>query len=569
MPKVLLDADFELDLIANADAPEELLAVSRKYWEVEGIDPETDEILWAMKVSEIDYKRWSGTAHYAAAAGAVASTPSFSCSACGNILTLSSRQTLSDARRGIETQCRSCYPLVDERSKTVLEPKAREKRERKLRSEQQALSALAERATREQAHQEQLAKLETARRAVIEEAYPAQNDDGGYSLSQASLDALIGALAVIHAAGKPFGLIRPVEYDSTLAPTPEIGRELFLAAFHAGLLMIHPSSPTHAFEWKEADQLTLTGSIYTNRTNLTVPGDTDLRHRLNGFADDLREALRLDSLWSTHRQALRALSQRLVAEEAIRYFSFDLNQHGLPDPREQHMDALRTHAIKAASHFSLGHIYRMTWTSTRAAVSAHERIQGMSKDNASTHAVNRFAHWVQRVIDNPAHLGNEYNEDVTNVPLSAATDVVFRVVLGLDPMKSAPSAVENVLANSPDEELRRNCDDAIPDRSELMEWLRTNTDWTNEAFRAALATGGSEEYVLCAPECAHQRASDIAHQAGNVYDRIVARTGPRDAAIVVSEAMAIGNRSPYRGRSGDLALSKVVETLKFSHAPIS
>ena len=451
--------------------------------------------------------------------------------------------------------------LVDERAASVLDPKAQAKRERRVQAERAQAASRAEQFARQEEHRAVENELEASRRQVVEARYPSEDDDGGYALDKAPLRAKIGAVAVIHTAGTPGGLIHPVQYDTSLAPSSEMARDLFLAALHADLLQIHPSSPPQAFVWSDDDPLELTTSFYAHLARFHVPGDGPLPRRLQDFTGYLREALQVDALWSTDRRDLISLSQELVAEEAVRYFRHNLRSHNLPDPAEHHLEALRTHVAKAAANFPLGQLYRMAWSSTRDAVSAYERIAGLSKDKAATHAVNKFAQWVQRALDAPDELGDPFNEDAINLPLSAATDIVFRVVLGLNPMRVTPFEVSDSLADSPDEELRRACDDRIPDRAELIEWLRTDESWSADDFRAAFERVSGEFYEPCAPNCAHERVPSVAYKAARVLDRIVARVGERDAAIVVAEATAIGNDSDYRGRAGDLALALVLAAL--------
>lgn len=202
----------------------------------------------------------------------------------------------------------------------------------------------------------------------------------------------------------------------------------------------------------------------------------------------------------------------------------------------------------------------MAWSSGRDASSAYERIRGLNREKAATHAVNKFAQWIQRAIDEPDDLGDHFRE-VFDVPLTAATDVVFRVVLGLNPMRALPADVDAALEGSPDEELRRICDQSIPDRTLVLEWLRTDTTWHPDRFRPAIERISGTSLEVCAPGCAHERAPMIAHHAGGVFDRIVARVGGRDAAIFTAEATSIGNQSDYRGRAGDLALTLIARQI--------
>ncbi|SDZ48691.1 hypothetical protein [Herbiconiux ginsengi] len=561
MPRVADPIDFELILTPNPEAPEGLRVVAEQYWEFEGIDPDTDEIWWTRKTSVIDYKPWSGTAYYAAAAGVQALSPTFACSNCEKPLTLSSRQTLADARRGSSVQCRNCNGTVNDRSAAILNPNALAKRARRLEDERVSRDAYEAKIAERQQAREQEQRLVEARRNVVEAEYPAELDDGGNALANATLRAKVGALAAIHAFETPSGLVYPVKYDATLAPSFETSRELFVAAFRAKLFLIHPTSAPSAFVWDDEDPLAMTGSFYPEQARFVAPGEGLLTRRLEDHSSGLRSALDVESLWSTDRRDLIALSVELVADEAIRYFSYFMMSLNLPDPAVAHLETLRSHTAKAATKFPLGQIYRMAWSSSRDALAAHERNRGMSKDNAATHAVNRFGQWVQRALDNPDSLGEPFNEDTLNLPLSAATDIVFRVVLGMQPMRATPSEVIDALGGSPDQQLRRECDWRIPERTGLIEWLRTDQSWTGQAFREALERVADEQPSLCAPGCAHERASTVAYQCGQAYDRMVSRLGEQDSTLAVAESTLIGNKSPYDGLTGNLVLAKVLVEL--------
>ena len=58
----------------------------------------------------------------------------------------------------------------------------------------------------------------------------------------------------------------------------------------------------------------------------------------------------------------------------------------------------------------------------------------------------------------------------------------------------------------------------------------------------------------------------VAHQSSRLFDRVVARVGARDAAIVTAEAMSIRNENDYLGRSGHLVLSHVARVLGWTPA---
>jgi hypothetical protein len=544
-------ADIQLELALNPAAPAGLQDLGAAYWKIAGLDPETGELVWACRTSDLDFKFWSGSAHYAAAAAVTVTAPDYSCLSCGGNLTLTSRQALIDVRRGKGVDCRSCNVTVEERAASVLSPKSLEKRSRK------ACEAAARRRAAEDARQ-----LEQIKREAVAARYPIEEHDSELLIDQVSLIARVGALAVLHAVGDTGGLIYPVRYrDDTIGPTTSFSRELFTAAWHADLLQIHPSSPTNAFVWESEAELG--DGIYVDLARFYTPGTGTLEHRLEVFSRDLRASLELAAMWSTERSELAELAHRVIAEEAARYFVYLLREHNLPDLTEKHEEALRTTTTRGASLFSIGHMYRMAWTSARDASSAYQRNLGMPKENAITYGLRQLERWVQRAADDASQLGATFGEEKTKLPLSAVTGVVFRTIMGLDPLNASPATIAAALEEAPDAEALAECDINIPEHHELMEWIRTATEkWDGSEFRRVLAVLETQEMDVCAPHCAHERVSEVARESGLLYDRTVSRLGETDAAIVTAEATRIANVSQGGTRTGDALLADVIRQLR-------
>ncbi|MDN4640786.1 hypothetical protein QCD70_11070 [Agreia sp. PsM10] len=537
-----------LQVVQNGDAPLELQSVGAAYWSIRNVDIETGEPVWAHRTSDIGFKVWSGTAHYAAAAAVSATAPSFECSTCGEPLTLASRRALTDAIRGKDVECRSCNPSVNERAAKILDPKAIDERSRRASATKAAqLAAVA------------LRELDDDRRSALAKRYPVEDTSGEYLLDRASFLARIGALTVIHATGDHGGLVYPVEtHTDEIGPNYSLSHELFKAAWWEDLLQIHPSSPLDAFVWNGSS---LGDSIYANRVRFFFPGVGTLEKRREDFARDLRLRLSLPTMWSTERAELSALAGRIIADESGRYFVHMLREHNLPDLTETHEEALRTTTTRGARSFAIGHLYRMAWSSARDASSAHQRHSGMSKENAITYGLKQLERWVQRAIDNPSILNEPFNEDKKTLPLSAVTGVVFRTIMGLDPMTASSADIADALRGSPDSELLRQCDQSIPDRHELIEWIRTSNKWDAVNFRRTVAQLEDWEPELCAPHCAHDGAGRVAKESGRLFDRVIARVGDRDAVILTSEATAIANALREGVRTGDALLGEIVRLL--------
>ncbi|MGX6508975.1 hypothetical protein [Rhodococcus sp. SJ-2] len=553
MPYAVPPADPNIRLEINAYAPTALQDVGIAYWRLDGLDPETGEPVWEHNVGALPYKMWSGGAHYAAAAAVAATLLGYWCASCKGELVLTSRQALSDALVGKAVECRRCNTRVDDQAAGILNPRA--------------LTASARRAIEAQGH----VAVEQARREVIAEQYPVESVDPEQLLADASLPAKLGALSVIHAVGDTDGLIYPIEInDRTIAPNASLSKDLFIAAWDGGLLQVHPTSPTSSFTWDGGTGLG--EGFYTNRARFFVPGEEPVESRLAGFVDLLLAQLDPDRMSSSDRTELAELAQHLVAEESGRYFIRMLSEHNLPELTETQEEELRAVTLRGAGLFPIGHLDRMAWGATRDAAGAFHRNAGMPGANANTYGLKQFERWIQGATDNPSVLSEPFSEEERNLPLSSATGIVFRTVLGLDPMSASPSDIAGALTEAPTDipaaEPLDDCDARIPDHHQLMEWLRTSPYyWEDGKFRKALGLIEGSPPQVCAPGCAHERIAHVARECGGVYDRIVSMLGDADAAILTAEATAVANALDDEVRAGDALLTAVVHALQAQPSP--
>jgi hypothetical protein len=357
-------------------------------------------------------------------------------------LTLTSRSALADARRGSRVKCRACNAIVDAAAANILDPKSSESRARRAAvAEERARSTAAAR------------ELEQKRRDAISAAYPVLGESGEELISAAPFLARIGALAALHVIGHRDGLIYPVNFGANeIAPSRALSSDLFIAAWHAGLLRVHPTSPTDAFTW--SSETALGDSIYLERARFFAGGGTGtFGERVEELATGLRSSLDLATLGTADRAELAELATRIIAEEATRYLVYKLREHRMAELAETHVERLRTAAGRGASLFAIGHLYRMAWSSARDAASAYQRHPGMPRENAAVHGLNQFERWVQRSCDNPAAVGAPYSEEKGRLPLSSVTGIAFSTIMGLDPMKATPAEVARVLDTPEHDEL--------------------------------------------------------------------------------------------------------------------
>lgn len=184
----------------------------------------------------------------------------------------------------------------------------------------------------------------------------------------------------------------------------------------------------------------------------------------------------------------------------------------------------------------------------------------MKKESAAAHSANQVVRYIERVIKDPEELGTPHHED-TRSPLSEATKIIF-LILGVSPMTAMPAEIAEVLSGAPDEELRCDCDDCIPDRAELLARLEENKIWSSRQFREALKLVSEHDYELCVVGCAHDVGPKVAARSLLFYDRFASEDNDKTVAFLTAEATDIGNRASQRGRYGDFVLAEVVRCLE-------
>lgn len=552
--------DFNLVITLNPDAPRDLQILGEQYWEHKGLHPDRGTVRWTHKISEIDHTAWANSLYHAAAAGVRASAPAHSCAQCQEVLTLGSRTSLEEALRGEEVKCRDCNPLLDKYVAKVLDPEERAKREQIVEQKREHARQREDARLVEQAQREAAKELDTLRRDVLETRYASTAEgDGEYAFAHASIKAKLGALAVLHAVSHPDGLIYPVNFSNgSIAPNDRMATELFVEAWQAGLFLIHPSSPPDSFVWDEQNPLELGEGVYIERAHFMVPGEEAPASRREFFVHKLRAQLRLEALSADNRVELQDLLRQLMAVETVRFFKFCLDDQGLPVPASHHMDRVQTYLEKGVETTSLGVLWRIAWSAARDARLTAVKYT-MKKSSAATYSANRVIQYVERIITDPEELTATHRED-TRVPLSGAIKIIF-LILGVPPMTTMPAEIADILADAPDEELRRACDNRIPDRVELLARLEADESWSPQQFREALESVSTDRYEICATGCAHDLGLSVAAQTLQFYEGLSLEESGRTVALIAAEATGIGNENSGRGRGGDFVLAEVVRRM--------
>jgi hypothetical protein len=539
-----------LSVVDNPEAPPDLQLFAQQYWELSGVDVDSGEPQWRFKTTNLDFAPWSGTAHYAAAAGAITTAEDYVCGTCDRPFTLTSRQALLDVIRGNATECRSCNDQADQQAAKIISGDGLAKRAAKLLEKEKSASV-----------QQSRVQLEADRRAYIEAKYLIEDDSEEYFLDQVPVTTRIGVLSVISGTGDEGGMLVGVNlHDQSIAPTVELSGELFVAAWSGRLLQVHPATPTNSLEWEEGAAVG-TGAIYTDRVRFFAGSSGSLPERLSNMVDAAHIRVSIAGIWSTERRELETLARRVVAEEAARYLTSEVAAHNLPLLTDKNKEALKLVTERGASLFSLGHLYGFAWRAARDSSSAYQRNQGMPGEKAIIHGLRKYETYIQAALDDPASMKDPFNES-TVVPLSAVTRLLFNDIFGLNPMTATPQDIADALASPPDEELLAQCDAGIPARSELVERIRTSRDqWTPGQFRTILARLEDWQPPLCAPHCAHERVGAVAVEVGRTFDRIVSLTDDETAAIMTAEATGVANSLRDGIRTGDALLAELVSRL--------
>jgi hypothetical protein len=539
-----------VSVVINPVAPTDLQFFALQYWDLSGVEADSGKPRWRFKTTNLNFAAWSGTAQHAAAAGATAIAIGYVCRSCDGPLALTSRQALLDVSRGNLTKCRRCDPRVDQQATKILRGDGFEKRAEKLLKEEKAASA-------QQVH----IQLAYDRRAYIESSYSVEAESEEHNLDEASVLARVGVLCAINGTGDQGGMLVGIDlHNGSIAPSFQLSHDLFVAALNAHLLRIHPTTPTNSLEW-EGDTAVETGAIHTDRVRLFAGSDGGLPVRLSKMVDAAHTRVSIDGMWSTERNELKGLALQVVADEASRYLTSEVAAYQMPLLTDKNKEALKLVAERGASLFSLGQLYGFAWRAARDASSAYQRNQRMSAEKAITHGLRKYEIYIQAALDDPASRKAPFNESRV-VPLSAVTRLLFNDIFGLNPMTATPEDVTDVLGCPPDEELRALCDASIPERSVLIERIRTSFDiWSPGQFRTALARLEDWEPVLCAPHCAHEGVGAVAASVGRTFDRIVRLTDGQTAAIMTAEATGVANSLRDGIRTGDALLAEVVSCL--------
>ncbi|AXI91259.1 hypothetical protein SAM9427_36440 (plasmid) [Streptomyces sp. ETH9427] len=560
-------------------ADPELIAIGERYWAMAGFHPELGTPVWCEKTADIDTLGW-GVPLYVITAGGVRAVVDHTCPECQQQLSLTSRTALADLAKGERPVCVECTESLTSALQTLNDPKRKAKREaaRARAAEQQALDTAA-------------AAWRHAQREAMEDRYQLTFSE---TVPRASVREMVTALALLRYAPSTTPISAIGSWLDPLHPAQRETVRLLGALVRAGLIRIHPTTSVTAMEWEPASfqaalaaadgdpdsvhlSPQLTSQFFPLDSCFYAPFATSAGTGAQHLDTVLSERLAPQRLTAGQHNDLLALTQECIAEEALRYFTYRLEDLNLPAVTENHIERLREAAYKVARHRPLGEIYNLVWRSTRAAAESAQKNPRAPRVNISTHAVNQFETHALRAVTEPAWPIKAFGE-VTGCGLSAMTRTLFYTVLDLQPLETSFCDIEQGLpqpASDPEppvSETGVQPDEAgVPDDDDelafFIRWLHTYPgSWDPEAVFRCLddleQTAAGMEYDV--EQRVARRA--VAHLK-LLHERLAVVLDPRQAALAVVAATDL-LQHPVTGRDpesmrpiGAVVRQRLVETV--------
>lgn len=554
----------ELELSRRDGAPDELWEIARLYWEHAGINA-YGKVAWSRPAKSVPVTGWRGAVHHVAGAGAVALLPGKTCAECGGPLTLSSRTAYETGRLDVDTRCCACTPNYVENVMLTGGPPSEELRQLQ---QQKAVAKQAAAEAEEEARAAQqrvLDQVEKERREAIAAQYPLDLRPQLPHPESVSFRARLTALALMDYAAEG-GIIEPLAHqDLVFAPSPQFASDLIHEA-NGKLLVIHPSTPTRAFEWTpaEAHDAPSWGGYYPLLVRMHLGlGEPDPENWADA-REEVAGSLQPAAIAASEQENMLETAADLIAGEGLRYLNFKLkDEYRLPEIS----DDLRPRVLElltfAAYRLSLGHLMRAIWTVTSGATNLKASKPYMPRQRITDYTVNRLEEKIQEFIAPGYQLLDPFRAD-TRLQLSAVTRTLYYEVMHADPLTSTLVQIRDTFPEPSDQRARDLCRAGIPDGDAARDALFASIGrWSGDTFRRALAEIESRSFEPCAPGCAHDRQPKLAQLLGASFDRLVSRIGENAASTALIETIRYLNEPlPDNDRPGDLLLTLLAQELE-------
>ncbi|MEY8043587.1 helix-turn-helix transcriptional regulator [Saccharopolyspora cebuensis] len=432
----------------------DLIDYGMRYWSIKEFDAD-GRPMWAERSTDIN--TGLTTTYVVAAAAVQAVVPGTTCHGCGGPAILSSRDSYWQVLQGRTVSCVLCQPTLKKKISSLL---AKIDRVRTQESHKQD----------NEKHRQERRQVEIRLRDTINEVYAtALTSDA--RIPQATVRTEMATLAMLRYAPDTSPITALAEWHDPLYPDRKLANTLANEALHGGLLKIHHSSPTNAFEWNENDagELVLSDRYYASLVSHYSPFGTDLRSGAQNLDSQLTGRLRITNLTESRQHELIELAYELVAEEAIRYLNIQLDEYKLPPVPDGHRSKLFDAARKAASRETppfrpLGVLYNIAWQAAKGAAAAAHAHPRAPKEKMTVHAVNKFESLTEKAASSDWIV--KPNNGWSNVELSGMTRTLFYRIVDSNPyLVSIPEIMSTLPEPTPEPEPPSIDSDLIDDES--------------------------------------------------------------------------------------------------------
>ncbi|MFD7897167.1 hypothetical protein [Streptomyces sp. NPDC059743] len=537
---------LELDLLE--DAPEELSAIAKQYWNLTHIELEGQYAVWAGPVKAIDTAGW-GPAHIAAGAAVRARMPGRSCPVCSGQLTLTSRTAFEQACFGSPPACVDCSPALLEKMTKLRDPSRTTDTPVRKQGTSHARRHNAEARWAEQQTEEI--------RAHYEVTFLQQD-----SLPTGKVRTEATTLALLHYAPSttPIGPLRL--WAEPLDPDPY--RTVGDLVAH-GFLRIHPDSAPASFCWQPEDfreAITaaggdidavqppqLTNRYYAREAVHYVPHGTSMGTAVENLTAHLTARLTPAALDQERKEELLVLVQELIAAEAVRYFDLQLAKRHLPPVPDNHLARLRDIAQRGSTTLALGELNNLVWRAARSAADAAQRNPQAPRANMSTFAVNCLETYVQQALTETQPI-KPYTFDASL--LAALTRTVFYTILNADPFTTGVIQADQDLPEpappatkllKDDDRLQRDTDPGVDTAGQpeednemartVVSWLAEHrSEWTPQDFANHLLYLQSQALAPRPTREHHAQAATASHMKHLYHDLTSLLGGNNQSAVL-------------------------------------
>lgn len=243
------------------------------------------------------------------------------------------------------------------------------------------------------------------------------------------------ALGALIRDGEPreSGIIVPLVVRSQkLAPTYTLEIQLMRSLYTDGIILVHPSSPIEAFDWKDGSSA-FPNSFYADQVAYYLAGRGHATERVVRLESDLESVLPYDAWPTSWADQFPQFWREIAVAECEAFLVCQLAQRRLEfNPGAQTAAVIE----QGLQWFTIGQLFNLLWRAARDAGDYWTR-ENVPKKQAANSAVTRFRAHVERAYAEGWSL-KPYTRD-RRLPISAISHLLFTSSLRLaDPLSFNP-----------------------------------------------------------------------------------------------------------------------------------